>query len=142
MHLHRARGNVQLSSDFFVGRTAGCNFEHLEFTVAESFFIRRRGIGLGCKTPQNFLGYAGMQHAFAACHRPHCVHDFVVPGVLEQISGGSSLEQREHVSVVVVTGQHQHRHGGLNSFNLSGGFDTVHIGHRNVHQNQVWLETL
>ena len=70
------------------------------------------------------------------------LHQVIRPGIFEQIAQRAGLDGRKDLVVGGKAGQHQDAHAGWLRRDLPCGFDAIHLGHHQVHQDHVGVQRL
>ena len=65
------------------------------------------------------------------------LHEVVGLGVFEQVADGAGVQRRPDAGLLGEGGEHDDASVGASGQDLAGGLDTVHAGHRQVHQHDV-----
>ncbi|HEV2744018.1 MAG TPA: hypothetical protein VGV91_12745, partial [Rubrobacter sp.] len=78
-----------------------------------------------------------VQRGLAVQGPSHGVHQLLLGGVLEDVTGGAGLYRLEEVVGVVVGGHDEHAGSGKLRLDPARGLQPVHLGHAHVHQDQV-----
>jgi len=78
----------------------------------------------------------------AVLHRPDRCKQVVGGSALRDVSRRAGRQHLEEILVVLVHGQRQHHHVRAALLDAPGRLDSVHVGHRDVHQHDIGRQLL
>jgi hypothetical protein len=144
MGLDRRLGDHQPLGDLPVRQALRDEDQHLRLPLGQ-IAVRRLLRGrhqAGClgqlrELRDQPLGDGGGQQRLAGRHHPYPVGELTCRGVLEEEAGGARPQRLVHVLVEVERGEHQHLRRAVRGDDLPGRLDAVHLGHADVHQDDV-----
>src|ERR1039457_1671364 len=139
--LNRLYAEIEGTGDIFDGFAFGQHFENLALAFRE-----RAETGLAGRSTAlhaEIVHQAGQQ---ARAQATAAMRDFADGGqelfhrtVLQDVAAGSDVNALGQVVLVVVHGEEDHFRIGTFLANLTGGLETAHTGHADIHQNDVVL---
>src|SRR5262245_20477519 len=142
MRLDRLDAEIQLGGDILRRPAFGDELQHLALTRRQSL----EGIGLiGDAPPEvrdQVLGHGGAQIRLAARDRRDGQLQLREAGVLEEVSRGARPERLEGILLGGVHRQDDDRGARMALDDARGRLEPVETGHRDVHEDQAWMERL
>lgn len=137
MFVHRFEADTQFRGDLFVGLTFGNELEHLYLPGTEA--VTRFGKPLAwIQHPRKLARGPRVRRAEEGVAFLHCAYggsQHVRGGLFEQESCGTQGDHLLNIGVIAVRGENQHLGPGKFSVNLASGFQTIELGHGDVHQD-------
>jgi hypothetical protein len=82
-----------------------------------------------------------MKLGFALVNFPDCLYQIERLDVFEQIPLGTSTNGWEYLIVFAETGQDKHARLRIDLQDPAGGFHSIHLGHEQIQQDNVWIKT-
>ena len=136
--------DVQLVANFWRRVALRHVPEHVTFTRGE--FLKTRAVFLERILALIPLGECarrfGSHVQVATGDRTHRVHHFAIGRGLEHITAGAGFHQRHHIFLFGVHRHDEHARGEFLGDNQLGGFMPVHRPHRQIHDDDVWVQSL
>lgn len=144
---NRAFGDAEVGGDFLVGAAGGELFEDFEFARGKRLDERLGGAALlfvleAGELGDDFAGDGGLERGFSAGGAADGFGEFFGGDVFQEITDGTGGEGGEDLVVVVEGGEHEYLRSGCGLADEAGGFDAVHAGHAQVHEDDVGTEFL
>jgi hypothetical protein len=114
---------------------------HFAFAEAPDRFARKgAGSGTAAEALDQLASDGWGKHGFAGRHGAHGSDQLITAGVLEEETARAGLEGVVDVLVQIEGGQHQDPRAGATLDEPGGCFDAVHLGHADVHQDDVRVQ--